>query len=183
MSTRCHVIVIDSNDESHYVYHHCDGYPEGVGKDLKKILSKCSESGEYDWECILEEMMKYDDSYEEDSGIHGDEEYLYYIRTNDKDCITLDCYSYSFEGIGSLVFVDLYSKYMRPDLKYKYESLPYDTVKEKQAFMDGVVWSESYPSESVIKMILTEALSMSQDFSSNIDSWAKEIKNRLNKDE
>ncbi len=41
MSTRAHIRIKDG-DEQIMLYHHHDGYPEGVGRDLKKFLSeKC----------------------------------------------------------------------------------------------------------------------------------------------
>ena len=39
MSTRCQVKVISRGKEV-MLYHHCDGYPEGVGYCLLKLLKK-----------------------------------------------------------------------------------------------------------------------------------------------
>lgn len=38
MSTRATIKITERN-ESFRVYHHCDGYPEGIGEDLKNYLS------------------------------------------------------------------------------------------------------------------------------------------------
>ena len=90
MSTRCHII-IKWDDKETFIYHHHDGYPEGVGTELKEILKSCTS---YDWETIAEKILGYDDQYEEDSGIHGDEDYIYEIEAKDTYA-TLKCYSYS----------------------------------------------------------------------------------------
>ena len=38
MSTRCNIIIKDRRDKI-ILYHHHDGYPSGVGSDLKKYLA------------------------------------------------------------------------------------------------------------------------------------------------
>jgi len=42
MSTRANIFIRNSYDdrEKEILYHHCDGYPEGVGKSLSSILRK-----------------------------------------------------------------------------------------------------------------------------------------------
>ena len=37
MSTRSNIVVKDSDSE-HTIYHHCDGYLDGVGKELKEFI-------------------------------------------------------------------------------------------------------------------------------------------------
>ena len=39
MSTRAHIRIYDSGG-CIQLYHHCDGYPEGIGRDLKSVLDK-----------------------------------------------------------------------------------------------------------------------------------------------
>ena len=45
MSTRAHIRIKDG-DEQIMLYHHHDGYPDGVGRDLKEFLAdKCKAIG------------------------------------------------------------------------------------------------------------------------------------------
>ena len=101
MSTRCHVIVKGSENEPQdqwaYIYHHHDGYPEGVGKDLGKAFEEKIKSNvlghKYTWENVIEIITNIDDEYEVDNGIHGDEEYLYVVTLErDKEGVCVDCY-------------------------------------------------------------------------------------------
>ena len=101
MSTRCNIII---KDRRHRVilYHHHDGYPEGVGSDLKKYLSKFE-----DWQIrqhgrweIANDLVKdkaglNDDGYEVTMALHTDIDYCYVIN-----CVsgTLLCYSCSRLG-------------------------------------------------------------------------------------
>jgi hypothetical protein len=47
MSTRANIYIRESNDdrEKEILYHHCDGYPEGVGRTLRSILHKLPKEG------------------------------------------------------------------------------------------------------------------------------------------
>jgi len=96
MSTRCHVILEKKDCETEFVYHHFDGYPEGVGEELVGLLKKYNKQH---WEpvAIANWLEKQDDLYEPDDGIHGDEEYVYVI---DCDKHTLQCFEYC-NGIGA----------------------------------------------------------------------------------
>ena len=93
MSTRCNIVVKDKNN-TFYVYHHCDGYPEGVGSFLYRKVNDNLYKGRF---CFAEDVVNYllkdeeDNSYELTSGIHGDIEYLYEIDTHNK---TLKCWKY-----------------------------------------------------------------------------------------
>lgn len=172
MSTRCHVI-IKWDDKETFIYHHHDGYPEGVGSELKKILESCTS---YDWETIAEKILGYDDQYEEDSGIHGDEDYIYEIEAKDTYA-TLKCYSYNGLYRKELVFKEIYPEAMKSDLDKKIDE--YKTNSEKCAFLDGVLWIENHPKETIIRRILDEALNIVPDLSNDIEAWTKEIKKRL----
>ena len=81
MSTRSHIIVTNGNT-THYVYHHCDGYLEGVGKELKDFTKKFVRSSYLkNPEVFCKELENWDDSYRfEDRGPHGDEEYIYTVK-------------------------------------------------------------------------------------------------------
>ena len=94
MSTRA-TILIKKGCESYRVYHHCDGYPEGIGKDIKEYLA-----GKKQWyaDDIVNDLVKgkvaNDGSYEITSCQHGDEQYAYLI-----DCATreLKCYKVGWD--------------------------------------------------------------------------------------
>ena len=92
MSTRAHIIVIDSKSK-HYVYHHSDGYPEGVGEEVLEFINdnpdKLNDAYEF---CTA--LENFDKQYEfEDAGIHGDEEYIYFVDLENK---TYQCYEYKY---------------------------------------------------------------------------------------
>lgn len=48
MSTRANVYIRESysDREKEILYHHCDGYPKGVGRDLTRILSRLPKDSE-----------------------------------------------------------------------------------------------------------------------------------------
>lgn len=83
MSTRCHIAICkNENDQEDGVfkrlYHHCDGYPSGVGSELIKILRGCPRP----WtpESVQEYIANYDDEYRIiDSDVAWDQEYVYII--------------------------------------------------------------------------------------------------------
>lgn len=86
MSTRAHVIIRKSGQEDQFVYHHCDGYPDGVGSELDEVFRNSNYSDTNDAVKALEE---YDSQYRIDDNIHGDEEYLYLVDLDNK---TITCY-------------------------------------------------------------------------------------------
>lgn len=182
MSTRCHIVVRETEETDnaiylceHYIYHHCDGYPEGVGSELKKILESCPS---YDWETIMEKILGYDSQYEEDRGIHGDEEYIYEIDAENTYAI-LKCYSSNGSYRKELIFKETYPNIIRSDLDKKFKELGYKTQSEKYAFLDGVMWVEIFPTETIIKRILNEALNTVPDLSNDLETWVKTIKEKL----
>lgn len=78
MSTRASILIKDNSESSVRLYHHHDGYPEGVGMDLVERLNKTFEY--YGWEQFANRLVKDSkDEYELTSDIHGDEEYLYEV--------------------------------------------------------------------------------------------------------
>lgn len=178
MSTRCHIVVIDNGEEKGYIYHHCDGYPDGVGEELKEILSKCNEYNDY--ETIMEKILDYDDSYEEDTGIHGDEEYIYKIYVIGETA-TLRCFESYGANLGDIIFSIQYPENTdREKLLTKYSKLTYNTTEEKEAFLDGAEWMEKCPSESLIRKILSTAMKTIPDFSGDLNAWARDINKMLN---
>ena len=96
MSTRCNIIIKDYHDRV-ILYHHHDGYPSGVGSDLKKYLATFQ-----DWQIrqhgrwkIANDLVKNkagldDDEYEISPRLHSDIDYCYVIN-----CVsgTLRCYT------------------------------------------------------------------------------------------
>lgn len=85
--TRCNIVVNDGTDTL-YIYHHCDGYPKGVGQQLIKYLQCNTPLRAQD---VLDGLVfMYGEEYEETSGIHGDIGYLYTIDIRD-DRISLKC--------------------------------------------------------------------------------------------
>lgn len=96
MSTRCNIIIKWRRDKI-TLYHHHDGYPEGVGRDLKFYLSK-----ERYWndEYIAEALVKNkaglrDDEYKPSMGLHGDIEYVYEIDCRKK---SLTCWEVDWDA-------------------------------------------------------------------------------------
>lgn len=79
MSTRSNIVVKDSDSE-HTIYHHSDGYLEGVGAELKEFIDTQYKPDTRTADEFCKQMEGWDDSYEyDDSGIHGDVEYIYYV--------------------------------------------------------------------------------------------------------
>ena len=97
MSTRATILIREKNEPDVHIYHHCDGYPEGVGSDLKHYLNSLKN---YEWNAndIANALIKGgaidDNGYELTSCQHGDEEYAYLIDCDNK---TLTCYSIGWD--------------------------------------------------------------------------------------
>ena len=126
----------------------------------------------------MEKILEYNDQYEEDSGIHGDEEYIYEIEAEGVSAI-LKCYSSDGSYKKELIFKETYPEIMSSDLDKKFNELGYKTKSEKYAFLDGVMWVENFPTKTIIKRILNEALNTVPDLSDNLEDWVKTIKERI----
>ena len=89
MSTRATIKIVKKGKDDLWMYHHSDGYPDGVGCELLEFLSNI---GDENWNqnYISNRINNENSSYEFTSGQHGDEEYAYLI---DCDAHTLKCYS------------------------------------------------------------------------------------------
>lgn len=118
MSTRCNIILKDENKSKKiYLYHHHDGYPEGVGADLAHFVTEWNKGYFYGVEELANRMIKgiespfygeVDNEYELTSCLHGDIEYLYIVRLEwdyeaKKNTIVLETYEVPWE--------DQYGKY------------------------------------------------------------------------
>ena len=89
MGTRAAIIIKESTNEIN-IYHHCDGYPEGVGQELTDFASNCKV-----WESVkifAEMLNEYDDAYRYTSDVHGDEEYIYLVDIPTKTIICYDIF-------------------------------------------------------------------------------------------
>lgn len=82
MSTRCSIIVKTFNN-SHVYYSHYDGYPNGVGKDLIKLILTARNN----WNSEKSIFVTFEDSYEPIECVTGDSEYVYVITYNYVDNI------------------------------------------------------------------------------------------------
>lgn len=99
MSTRCNIIITDDATEKRVqMYHHHDGYPEGVGADLKGFLSRWP--GEKPTaDAIAAGLNAYSAEYEydgPDTALHGDIEYLYIVDMDEYE-FHLRCYSVTWD--------------------------------------------------------------------------------------
>lgn len=94
MATRSQVILITNDNKAHLYYHHWDGYPKGVGEELRRYMVYsigmkvlCSDRSMYD---LMMDSISANSSYEDENifdlsnhnHLHADIEYLY-IVTND----------------------------------------------------------------------------------------------------
>lgn len=82
MATRSQIRVI-AGDSCINLYHHYDGYFEGVGMTLHKALERCSFSGL----SFLAALTEADDDFELTSSPHGDIEYWYLLDFDKKKFI------------------------------------------------------------------------------------------------
>lgn len=95
MSTRCNVIIKEDDNKFFQLYHHHDGYPDGVGTDLEdyiKLMDKdCLSNGEKFVNFLCDPLRQ--DEYEfEGTSInpHDDIEFLYFIDLQKHE---IYCYS------------------------------------------------------------------------------------------
>lgn len=97
MSTRCHIKIVDG-DKVIRLYHHSDGYPEGVGADLKDMLKRRPDffnDPEYRTRDLIQNKMGLNDvGYAPAFCIHGDENYVYVIDCGNR---TLKCYKHNWD--------------------------------------------------------------------------------------
>lgn len=110
MATRSIVRIIPSNQADQgnntmsapkyiHLYHHWDGSPSGVGRELDRFLCGRNDGDDsngmptWDGERIAEELLTTRQGYEKSDGNHGDVEYGYVI-----DCTKrrLTCYDLEF---------------------------------------------------------------------------------------
>lgn len=109
MSTRCCVKVIkefDSGIKEVMLYHHHDGYPEGVGYDLKNRAehwAKTHPGNSWNIDDIVNTLIKdAEDEYEYTAYNHIDIEYLYTIDCNKMTIKCNKCYWIFEKGINEI---------------------------------------------------------------------------------
>lgn len=83
MSTRSNIVFSNKRGEKVFLYHQCDGYPEGVGHQLRDLLN---EAGEDFMDIIMLAFFIHlrNPTYELVSRISGDIEYLYEFNVNER---------------------------------------------------------------------------------------------------
>ena len=102
MSTRCDIIIKDNDTKTVYkelkLYHHCDGYPEGVGKFLIEELTPELKHPYITGIDIANFLIKHpkDDGFELTVGEHIDIEYRYTIDLATRE---IKCYSGHYQEI------------------------------------------------------------------------------------
>ena len=101
MSTRATILIkSEKQHEVVRIYHHSDGYPDGIGTDMKNYLKTIFRWDVYEiandlikGECGMV-FNKPDDGYELTPCQHGDEEYAYIIDCDEK---TITCYEIGWD--------------------------------------------------------------------------------------
>ena len=173
MSTRA-TIRLKEKDNVVNLYHHHDGYPKGVGADLKGRLNNDKKYWDmYSFATLL--IKDNADEYELTSGQHGDEAYAYLI---DFDAKTITCYKIGWDERDwkDIVFHESFDKHKRTYLDVTWDKT--DWLSCKNAFK--ILYLNKNTPLDVLKQL---------DFGNlNIDYVVKEmndlknIQEELNKD-
>lgn len=90
MSTRANIIISEEGtNESKCIYHHCDGYPKGVGDEVINFIRDyiSSEPEDVGMESLNKYIIFEDSTYQPARDLAGDAEYVYSIFI--AECITL----------------------------------------------------------------------------------------------
>lgn len=110
MSTRSNILIIKKDSDNKFVvtqyYHHCDGYLEGVGEELRLYAVTgvgFSAISNEELDVNIKKLLSEDSQYEQEDNydfsekdrVHGDIEYLY----------VLDVANYSCNDIVSLYYI------------------------------------------------------------------------------
>lgn len=117
MSTRC-VIKVEGKTSNLDIYHHCDGYPEGVGMELRKALYdgllariNSAERGDsfrgFEFPDVVRTILEISDEYKITDGIHGDIEYLYIVDLKANKFTCRKGYYNDFDGQDSFVIQEI----------------------------------------------------------------------------
>lgn len=96
MSTRTNIIIKDSNQPvQRLIYHHCDGYFEGVGCEIKNeiIPIYIDNHKSFHVNDLWAEIIDFDEQYMNSECIHGDIEYLYMLEVISDSVLKFKCWS------------------------------------------------------------------------------------------
>ena len=109
MSTRCNIIVKDTEGNGVILYHHCDGYPSGVGAHLLEIVKGKNFMDAFSCENHILHTTegKNDKPFKNDFNLAGclagDIEYLYTVKVkhadvweSDKEGCEVECRAYEY---------------------------------------------------------------------------------------
>lgn len=153
MSTRASIVISKDGFDTAYVYHHCDGYPDGVGKWLQDFL--LISRGEFK---TPEEMAKglneCDYAYKIKDYVSGDEEYIYEVDMDKEIVHCFDLEGDEFAGLDCIGGRDRVHKY----------------VEEEQK----VIFTHGYSEESMEKYFVDAVLSRICDIVETYNLWDKE---------
>ena len=96
MSTRATILVKRESLTIVHVYHHYDGYPEGLGVELAEYLPSITNWNPVELaKELVENGIEGDNGFENTACIHGDEEFIYVI---DCDKHSLKCYKHAWDA-------------------------------------------------------------------------------------
>lgn len=94
MATRANIKIIGNNATA-YLYKHNDGYPDGLGNDLKQFIAEHGYFS-YNYYPFMYTLLKTYPNIEETNSIHGDISYLYEIDLTNKTFKCFRC-NYKYE--------------------------------------------------------------------------------------
>ena len=98
MSTRSNIIIhSEIEKKSCVLYHHCDGYPEGVGVHLCELIRSVGFLSFDNTRTRIQE----DSDYETTDGIHGDIEYLYVVLADNAKVICFVANNWNGDQFGN----------------------------------------------------------------------------------
>ena len=165
MSTRCNIIIKEKNEEPLIIYHHHDGYPEGVGAELKNVISErinsiCGCKGTIKKYILSRILYDVSHQYEETDSIHGDIEYLYVLEIKD-DGVLYKCYDVPIIGMYNIDTVENCELVETMFINYKdekTEDFRYPTVEE------GIAYIET---KNLMKLSLSEILTIFYEYMKN----------------
>lgn len=115
MATRCNIIIKQEGSTicPKYIYHHNDGCPTGVGKDLEKQLEKYIQNDKslFTIDDVAKSICSIGSSYEKAYNTSGDIEYLYIVTILLGNKLGLKCYKINKMAPFSLNdFEEVYNK-------------------------------------------------------------------------
>lgn len=141
MSTRATIKLKQNFEEEELVvniYHHHDGYPEGVGEDLKRRLNNTGYWDIYSFANMIIKDPK--DEYELTLGQHGDEAYAYLI---DFDTKTITCYKVGWDEFewqdDKIIFKESFDRYKRTYAGVTWDKTNWLSCKNAARILYGVI--------------------------------------------